>query len=119
MIRFGSNRTRIWLDSVRFGSCGALVNINEKFEIGDKVLYYNVAKEKQWSGKLSENWKGPYYIHEILLNGSYKLKEIDGRILKVPVNGKWLKKYNSRENWEPMLVIWFYEDIKFLGEDSL
>jgi hypothetical protein len=81
------------------------VRINEEFEIGDKVLYYNVAKEKQWSGKLSENWKGPYYIHEILLNGSYKIKEIDGRILKVPVNGKWLKKYNGRESWEPMLVV--------------
>jgi hypothetical protein len=28
-----------------------------EFEIGDKVLYYNAAKEKQWSGKLEEKWK--------------------------------------------------------------
>ena len=77
----------------------------DNFYIGEKVLYYNVAKEKQWSGKLEDKWKGPYYIHDVLLNGSYKLKELDGRILKTPVNGEWLKKYYSRENFEPMVVI--------------
>ena len=77
----------------------------DNFHIGEKVLYYNVTKEKQWSGKLEDKWKGLYYIHEVLLNGSYKIKELDGRILKTPVNGEWLKLYNSRENFEPMVVI--------------
>lgn len=77
----------------------------EKFEIGDKVLYYNAAKEKQWSGKLEEKWKGPYYIQQQLLNGSYKLKEINGKILKTPVNGELLKKYNSREEFIPYVVV--------------
>src|SRR5215469_16625223 len=81
------------------------IKIKENYKIGDKVLYYNAAKEKQWSGKLEEKWKGPYFIHEILLNGSYKIKELDGRILKTPVNGELLKKYNSRESWEPYVVI--------------
>ncbi len=36
------------------------------FEIGDKVLLKDAAKEKQYSGKLSPKWKGPYYIHEII-----------------------------------------------------
>jgi hypothetical protein len=27
------------------------------FSIGDKVLYYDAAKEKQWTGKLNENGK--------------------------------------------------------------
>src|SRR6266496_3592160 len=31
--------------------------------IGDKVLLYDAAKAKQWSGKLEEKWKGPYLIH--------------------------------------------------------
>jgi len=75
------------------------------FMIGDKVLYYDAAREKQWSGKLEDKWKGPYYIHDVLLNGSYKIKEIDGRILKTPVNGEWLKKYNTREGYEPMVVV--------------
>ena len=77
----------------------------QNFKIGEKVLYYNAAKDKQWSGKLEDKWKGPYYIHEVLLNGAYKLKEIDGRILKTPVNGEWLKIYHSRENFEPLVVI--------------
>ena len=81
------------------------VRIKESFEIGERVLYYKAAMEKQWSGKLEEKWKGPYYIHEVLLNGSYKIKELDGRILKTPVNGELLKKYNSRESWEPYVVI--------------
>ena len=77
----------------------------QDFKIGDKVLYYNAAKEKQWSGKLDPKWKGPYYIHEVMLNGSYKLKELNGIILKTPVNGEWLKKYNTREHFEPLIVI--------------
>ena len=77
----------------------------QKFKIGDKVLYYNAAKEKQWSGKLEEKWKGPYYIHEILIHGSYKIKDTIGRILKTPVNGELLKEYHSRENFEPLVVV--------------
>ena len=77
----------------------------EKFEIGDKVLYYLAAKEKSWTGKLEDKWKGPYYIHEVLLKGAYKIKEMDGRILKMPVNGELLKKYYSRENFEPFVVV--------------
>jgi hypothetical protein len=77
----------------------------QKFKIGEKVLYYNAAKEKQWSGKLEDKWKGPYYIHEKLLNGSYKLKETNGQILKTPVNGELLKRYHSREQFIPYVVI--------------
>jgi len=76
-----------------------------KFKIGSKVLYYIAAKEKSWTGKLDEKWKGPYYIHEILLNGSYKIKELNGKVLKTPVNGELLKEYYSRERFEPMIVI--------------
>ena len=77
----------------------------EEFEIGEKVLYYNAAKEKQWSGKFEDKWKGPYYIQQKLLNGSYKIKEINGRVLKTPVNGELLKRYNSREEFEPYVVV--------------
>ena len=82
-----------------------VIKKEHEFEIGDKVLYYNAAKEKQWSGKLEEKWKGPYYIQQEMLNGSYKLKEIDGKILKTPVNGELLKKYNSREEFVPYVVV--------------
>ncbi|CAI2200535.1 12989_t:CDS:2, partial [Funneliformis geosporum] len=56
----------------------------KSFDIGQKVLYYNAAKMNQFSGKLEPKWKGPYRIHEVLINGSYKIREIDGRLLARP-----------------------------------
>ena len=64
-----------------------------------------MAKDKQWSGKLNPKWKGPYYIHQILLNGSYKLRELDGKVLRTPANGNLLKLFHDRLNWEPQIVI--------------
>ncbi|GET66802.1 DDE-type integrase/transposase/recombinase [Rhizophagus irregularis DAOM 181602=DAOM 197198] len=78
---------------------------NISYQIGDKVLYFNAAKEKQWSGKLDPKWKGPFYIHQVLLNGSYKLRTLEGRVLITPVNGTLLKLYHDRQNWQPMVVI--------------
>ena len=82
-----------------------MIKKNHEFEIGEKVLYYKAAKAKQWSGKLEEKWKGPYYIHEKMLNGSYKIKDMNGKILATPVNGELLKKYFDRYEFEPMVVI--------------
>ncbi|GET58599.1 DDE-type integrase/transposase/recombinase [Rhizophagus irregularis DAOM 181602=DAOM 197198] len=76
-----------------------------KFEIGEKVLLYEAWREKQWSGKLQSKWKGPYLIHEEFGNGAYKLKELDGRILKTPQNGEWLKKFYDRREFTPKIVI--------------
>ncbi|GBC13839.2 KRAB-A domain-containing protein 2-like [Rhizophagus irregularis DAOM 181602=DAOM 197198] len=76
-----------------------------KFEIGEKVLLYEAWREKQWSGKLQNKWKGPYLIHEEFGNGAYKLKELDRRILKTPQNGEWLKKFYDRRGFTPKIVI--------------
>ena len=75
------------------------------FLIGDKVLYYDAAKEKQYTGKLQPKWKGPYYIHQPCANGSYKIRTIEGKVLKSAVNGSLLKKYFDRQNWEPIIMI--------------
>lgn len=77
----------------------------QEFNVGDKVLLYDAAKEKQWSGKLNDKWKGPYYIYRKIIYGSYQIKEIDGRVLKTPVNGELLKLYFDREKFEPMIYI--------------
>ena len=79
--------------------------MKKNFQIGDKVLYYNAAKEKQWSGKLEEKWKGPYYIHETISKGSYKIKTMEGKILKTPANGELLKEYIDRSNFEVLIRI--------------
>ncbi|CAB4413539.1 unnamed protein product [Rhizophagus irregularis] len=52
-----------------------------QFKIRDLVLLY----QSQLRGKqnLQERWKGSYYVHEMLGNGAYKLRMIEGKILKV------------------------------------
>jgi hypothetical protein len=75
------------------------------FQIGDQVLYFNAAKAKQWSGKLDPKWKGPYYIHQVLPHGAYKIRTIEGNVLVTPVNGNLLKTYHDRHDWEPIIYI--------------
>ena len=75
------------------------------FDIGQKVLYFDAARINQFSGKLEPKWKGPYRIHETLINGSYRLREEDGRLLAKPVNGDLLKSYFDRRSWEPQIMI--------------
>jgi len=76
-----------------------------EYQIGDKVLLYEAAKEKTWTGKLEDKWKGPFYIHDKLLNGAYKLRSTEGRILKTPINASLLKIYNDRQNWDPVIYL--------------
>ncbi len=64
------------------------------FHIGEEVLYHDVAKEKYYSSKLEEKWKGPYTINAILLNRSYKIADQYG-VLHTPVNGDRLKRYDQ------------------------
>ena len=53
--------------------------------------------ENQLSGKLEDKWQGPYYIHDILGNGSYKLRQKNGMILSKHVHGNRLKTYQFLE----------------------
>jgi len=69
------------------------IGYETKLKIGDKVLLKDAAKEKQWSGKLAPKWKGPYYIHEEIGKGAYKLRTLDGKVLKTSHNVKHIKKY--------------------------
>ncbi|XP_059627368.1 uncharacterized protein LOC132270186 [Cornus florida] len=44
-------------------------------------------------GKWLPTWKGPYLVYQVLHGGAYKLKDLDGEVLKRPINGRYLKKY--------------------------
>ena len=72
---------------------------DQKFKIGDKVLKFEASRENSKSGKLDDKWKGPYFIHEVYSNNVYKIKTIDGKIFKTPVNGMLLKSYHDRKDW--------------------
>ena len=76
-----------------------------ELQIGDKVLYYKAAMEKQWSGKLEEKWKGLYYIHDVGPHGTYKLRDMDGKISKTQINESLLKLYKDRISWDPIVTI--------------
>ena len=65
-----------------------------RFKIGDPVLLYQ--SQLRGKRKLEDRWKGPYYIHEVLENGAYKLRTAEDKILKVPVNSERLKHYHQR-----------------------
>ena len=75
------------------------VRNNQDFKIGDKVLKYEASRENSKSGKLDDKWKGPYIIHNVYDNNVYKIKTIDGKIIKTPVNGTLLKLYYDRKDW--------------------
>jgi Integrase zinc binding domain/Integrase core domain len=68
----------------------------DKFRVGQKVLYYKAAQDNQHTGKLLPKWKGPYVVHHVGTNGSYRLKTLDDKLLKSAVNGNLLKAYYER-----------------------
>ena len=76
----------------------------EHYNIGDLVLLYKSALEKTWSHKLEEKWEGPYYIHQVLGNGTYKLRNKESKVLKRPVHGNRLKLYHPRSE-VPIVVV--------------
>src|SRR5205085_8353826 len=63
------------------------------FEIGDKVLLKDSSKEKRWSGKLTDNWKGPYITQKVIGRGAYLIRTQEGQVLNATQNVKNLKKY--------------------------
>jgi hypothetical protein len=81
------------------------IDPERRFKIGDKVLMYDAARDKHFTGKLKPKWKGPYYIHNVLKNGAYKLRTTEGKVLTAPINILLLKRYYSRENWEPIIMV--------------
>jgi Integrase zinc binding domain/Integrase core domain len=76
----------------------------ETYSIGNLVLLYRSALEKTWSHKLEEKWEGPYFIHETLRNGAYKLRNKEGKVLKRSVHGNRLKLYHSRSEVPTVVV---------------
>lgn len=65
-----------------------------QYKIGDLVLLYK--SQLRGKQKLEERWSGPYYVHEILPNGAYKLRTMDDKVLKTPINGERMKLYYIR-----------------------
>ena len=72
---------------------------DQKFKIGNKVLKFEASRENSKSGKLDDKWKEPYLIHDVQDNNVYKIKTLDGKIFKTPINGTLLKTYYERKDY--------------------
>ena len=66
-----------------------------KFQIGDKVLYFKITLDQLHSDKFDQKWKGLYYVHQVLPNGAYKIRTLEGQVLSAPINGNLLKMYHE------------------------
>lgn len=78
--------------------------ISRKLQIGEKVLVERTWLKTNFSAKLEEKWIGPYYIHEVLEDNVYKLRTMEGRLVKNVVHGNRLKIYKERQ-FEPLILI--------------
>ena len=61
-------------------------------------MYFKTKLDQSHTGKFEPKWKGPYYIHQVLPNGAYKLRTIEGNVLATPINANLLKNYLDRQN---------------------
>jgi hypothetical protein len=69
---------------------------SNQFEVGTKVLYFNVTLDHSHSGKFNPKWRGPFIIRQVLPHGAYKLQTLDGQSLPTPINGNLLKLYHEQ-----------------------
>jgi hypothetical protein len=76
------------LNEHEWSSASAKLPLPRKYEVGDEVLVHKTALLKQWSGKLSPRWKGPFVVQEALPGDTYRLEEL--------INGKWVPHYKGR-----------------------
>ena len=74
------------------------------YAIGELVLVFNKALEKQFSSKGLLRWRGPYAVVARHPSGPYIVQELDGSILKLPIAWKWMKSYVPQKGLEPKIV---------------
>ena len=77
------------------------------FQIGDQVwLHDTQRKDKSHSHKLVPQWTGPYYIHDVLDYGAYRLRDIENdEVLPHTYHGTRLKLFITRVELQPAIVI--------------
>src|SRR5688572_22623507 len=78
--------------------------ISEKLNIGDKVLVKQTHLCNNMSAKLESQWIGPYYIHNVLEQNVYKLRDMDGQLVKGVVHENHLKLYHEQQ-LQPMILV--------------
>ena len=88
-----------------------------KVEEGDWVLLYDSSLDHQHSSlhKFSKRWFGPYVMWKTYDNGTYRLKELDGTMLKNLVAGKRVKIFKKRQDSSPSLIYSYEDEVRKNG----
>ena len=55
--------------------------------------------------KFKKRWFGPYEVRKVFDNGTYRLCELDGTMLRVPIAGKRVKIFKKRTDKEPYVTL--------------
>ena len=55
--------------------------------------------------KFAKRWFGPYEVRKVFDNGTYRLCELDGTILRVPIAGKRVKIFKKRTDEKPYVIL--------------
>jgi hypothetical protein len=66
----------------------------KSFQPGDWALLYD-SRFKNFKGKLSTRWMGPYEVDTVYDNGAVRIKTIDEKQTSLVVNGHRLKVYHK------------------------
>ncbi|RHZ71089.1 hypothetical protein Glove_262g76 [Diversispora epigaea] len=66
---------------------------------------YDATKHTSHTGKLEPKWKGPFYIHNRLTQGVYKLRTLNGKVLLAPINGSLFKMYHEGSTWKSQIYL--------------
>ena len=78
--------------------------VAQRLKISDKVLVERTWKRKDMSAKLENQWMGPYYIHDVIGYNNYKLRSMEGQLIKGTIHGNRLKIYNKHLN-DPLMIV--------------
>jgi hypothetical protein len=81
--------------------------VDHRYNIGDKVLLKNFRIKK-----LAPKWTGPYFIHNVHTNGTFKLRTLNGKVRKKAVHADQIVPYVSRKNADETLPPILLEDPK-------
>ena len=55
--------------------------------------------------KFAKRWFGPYKVRKVYDNGTYRLCELDGTMLQVPIAGKRVKIFKKRTDDKPYVSL--------------
>ena len=68
-------------------------------------MIHRTSLQNRYDVKFEPKWKGPYIIHQVLDKGAYKVKTLEGKIVKHEIHGNRLKQFHERKHLVPIVVI--------------